>query len=153
MDDPLLLLCNRGAIAPKYNCARDRLYYTKVKATKKLNIIDLWWKLTVLSCHDRLSSELHCFPDAVLMVKDVLKQRLANILENTHNILKILVVILVYYIYTQPLFQILQILKILKCLKDLTCAILLKSIQDIKYDIPVYKMWNKQIRKYTNTKC
>ena len=45
-----------------------------------------------------------------------------------------------------------QILRILKCLKDPTCAIFLKSMgfKDIKYDIPVYQMWNTQIHKYAN---
>ena len=39
-----------------------------------------------------------------------------------------------------------------KCLKDPTCAILFKSIgfKDIKYDIPVYQIYNTQIHKYAN---
>ena len=50
-----------------------------------------------------------------------------------------------------------------KVLKNPTCAIFLKSMgsKDIKYDIPMYQMWNTQIQKhidmqiikYTNTKC
>ena len=40
-----------------------------------------------------------------------------------------------------------------KCSKDPICALFLKStgFMDIKYNIPVYQMWNTQIHKYTNT--
>ena len=42
-----------------------------------------------------------------------------------------------------------------KCSKDPICALFLKStgFMDIKYNIPVYQMWNTQIHKYTNKKC
>ena len=56
----------------------------------------------------------------------------------------------------RPLYKIFQILQILKWKwkwKDPTCAIFFKSMgfKDIKYDIPVYQMWNTQIHKYTDT--